>query len=220
MANVIQSDIMADTMSSKAAVRPIAAMHSEATQQLILEAAFESLVHGGEITARGAAAQARISERTVFRYFPTRDGLLSACAAYFAQRVRLPAPPSTLDELRAFPRALFTAFESHRELVRASWHSELRSHLIARASADRWVAIGKLIDAFAPHAPASRRKLATASIRYHLTASTWHYLRFVLRLTSGEAVECVEQVIALQLAALMRKPRGTRSSPTSPVAKR
>jgi hypothetical protein len=103
--------------------------------------------------------------------------------------------------------------------VRAAWHSELRSYMIAGAAKGRWVAIERVVDAAVPQAQARRRKLAAASIRYHLSASTWHYYRFVFRFTIDEAIEAVEEVIDAQLASL-GKPRATRNPPTRRVGRR
>jgi AcrR family transcriptional regulator len=199
--------------------RPLADVHGDATRRLILDAALASLEAGGEITARGAALHSGISERTVFRHFPSREQLLAACAAHFAQRIQAPAVPTSVQELLAFPRGLFNAFEAHRELVRASWHSELRSYMIAAVARERWVAISRLIDSIAPHAPAQQRRLVAASVRYHLTASTWHYYRFVMGLTLQDTIAGVEQLIAMQLAALERPAGRPRRPPTPRVAK-
>jgi AcrR family transcriptional regulator len=177
-------------------------LQTDATEQLILDAALAVLERTGEITARAAAAEAGISERTVFRYFPSRPDFLAAAAAALGRTLRSPAPPRNLDELRALPRALFAALDEHRELVRAAWHSELRQHMIGTDAKERWQAIRHLLDAAAPRAPERRRKLAAATLRYHLSATTWHYYRFVFRLTLEETVEAAEMVVEQQLAAL------------------
>jgi AcrR family transcriptional regulator len=186
----------------------LAELHGEVTERIILEAALRSLVREGEITARGAARQAGISERTVFRYFAARDALLDGAARFLLQSVRAPQPPATLGELRAMPRALYTAFDEHEELIRAAWHSELRSRIIATQARQRWQAIRRLVDAAAPRARERTRKLAAAGIRYYLSASTWHYYRFVFQFTPQETIEAAETAIELQLAALARsEPR-------------
>jgi AcrR family transcriptional regulator len=200
---VIQSDVVTDHLSRKdIRVPSLAELHSDATEQLILDGALRSLVRHGEVTARAAARECGISERTVFRYFPARGELLAAAAAALLRGVRAPAPPRSVVELRAMPRALFTAFDEHRDLIAAAWHSELRAHVIATQAKERWVAIRKLLDSVAPAAPERRRKLAAATMRYHLSATTWHYYRFVLRLTLAETIEATETVIAQHLREL------------------
>lgn len=194
---------MADNLSTGTPIMAtLTELQTDATQQLILEAALAVLERTGEITARAAAAEAGISERTVFRYFPSRTEFLSAAAAALGRTLRTPAPPASLADLDALPRALFTALDEHRELVRSAWHSELRQHVIGTDAKERWQAIRKLLDAAAPRAPERQRKLAAATLRYQLSATTWHYFRFVFGFTLPETIEAAEMVVRQQLGAL------------------
>lgn len=205
----MQHDILTDPVSTGdiRAVSRLSDLQSEVTERLILEAALEVLERTGEITARAAATQAGISERTLFRYFASRDDFLGAVATALARTVQLPPPPESVEALRAMPRALFTAFEEHRGLISAAWHSELRQHVIAKEARDRWVGIRKVLDAAAPRAPERRRRVAAATLRHHLSATTWHYLRFILDLPPDETIEAAEMVVDQVLAALGAKAR-------------
>lgn len=196
----MQSDKMTGPLSRKDIMGALAELHVDTTQQVILDAALRSLEQAGELTARAAAREAGISERTVFRHFASREELLGAAAQELMRVVRTPAPPASVEELRAFPRALFTAFEGHRELIRAAWHSELRAHIIANQAKQRWVAIRKVIDGELPRASEQRRKIAAALIRYQLSATTWHYYRFVFRFSLEDSIEAAETVVRQQLA--------------------
>ncbi|MBK6008987.1 TetR family transcriptional regulator [Ramlibacter ginsenosidimutans] len=186
-------------------------LQSEVTERLILEAALKVLERTGEITARAAAIEAGIAERTLFRYFGSREDFLAAAATALARTVQLPPAPTGVEELRAMPRGLFTAMDAHRELIRAAWHSELRQHMIAKEAKERWLGIRKVLDAVAPRAPERRRKLAAATLRYHLSATTWHYFRFVLLLPLEDTIEAAELLVDQQLAGLAGKaPRPSR----------
>lgn len=199
----MQYDNVAGTLSTKTpTMATLAELQADATQQLILDAALAVLERTGEITARAAAIEAGISERTVFRYFPSRTEFLAAAAAALGRTLHTPAPPASLADLSVLPRALFTALEDHRDLVRAAWHSELRQHVIGTDAKQRWQAIRKLLDAAAPRAPERRRKLAAATLRYQLSATTWHYFRFVFGFTLPETIEAAELVVQQQLVAL------------------
>jgi len=177
----------------------LAEVHADTTERLILEAALRSLESTGELTARAAAREAGISERTVFRYFASREALLAGCAQEMLRVVGAPPPPTTSQELHAMPRALYTAFDGRRELIRAAWHSDLRSHIIANQAKQRWVAIGKVLDRELPRAPVQQRRIASALIRYQLSATTWHYYRFIFRLTLEDSIEAAETVVRQQL---------------------
>ena len=182
-------------------------LQSEVTERLILDAALKVLERTGEITARAAAGEAGISERTLFRYYSTREDFLAAVAKAMARTVQMPPPPESVEALRAMPRALFTAFEEHSGLISAAWHSELRQHVIGKEARERWIGIRKVVDAAAPRAPERRRKVAAATLRYHLSATTWHYYRCVMQLPQEETIEAGEMVVEQVLAGLAGKGR-------------
>jgi AcrR family transcriptional regulator len=206
----MQHDIVAGCLSIRdnRAVSRLSDLQSEVTERLILEAALKVLERTGEITARAAANEAGIAERTLFRYFGSREDFLAAAATALAREVQLPPPPTGVEDLRAMPRGLFTAMDAHRELIRAAWHSELRQHIIGKEANERWLGIRKVLDAAAPRAPERRRRLAAATLRYHLSATTWHYFRFVLQLPLEDTIEAAEMLVDQQLAGLGGKATG------------
>jgi AcrR family transcriptional regulator len=186
-------------------------LHSDLTARLLLDAALRVLDHSsvGELTFRAVAAEAHISERTVFRYFPTRDEFLDAIAEAVTHRLVLPPPPGTLEELRGAPKALYSCFEAERSLTKAAVHSEFHDRMRARAK-PRWNAVRKLIDSSAPRRTERRRKLAAATIQYLLSANAWHSCRFHFDLTLDESIECAETAIAQTIHSLQAPQTDTR----------
>ncbi|HWA60655.1 MAG TPA: helix-turn-helix domain-containing protein, partial [Caulobacteraceae bacterium] len=87
--------------------------HTDATLKLIVGTAADLLERGGvdEVTARAVAKAAGMSERTVFRYFASRDAFLDAVAAEVARRIDAPSPPASLEALRDFADPLYRRFE-------------------------------------------------------------------------------------------------------------
>ena len=79
------------------------------TQGLILASAIDLLekapVH--ELTVRAVAGHAHISERTIFRYFATRDALLDAIAGEVSRHMALPPDPRSMSELLDYPDTLY-----------------------------------------------------------------------------------------------------------------
>jgi AcrR family transcriptional regulator len=178
---------------------------TDLTRRLILDTA-AALLEGstplGELTVRAVAKQANISERTVFRYFPARDEFLDAVAAAVHERMALPAPPSSVEELLAAPRALYSRFEARRELTRAALHTELFHRIRESQAKVRWTAIQGIVDAAAPRAAARERRIAAANIRFYLAASTWHYYRFYFRFSLEDTIACAETAIRQSLDGL------------------
>src|SRR5436305_14938439 len=75
------------------------------TRELIVKAALDTLERAtvGELTVRAVAKSANISERTIFRYFPTRDDFLDAIAGELRRVLALSAAPLTIGEVKLFP---------------------------------------------------------------------------------------------------------------------
>jgi AcrR family transcriptional regulator len=185
-------------------VSTLSQRHSDLTEGLILAAAIDLLEHSsvGELTVGGVAERANISSRTIFRYFPTRDEFLSAIAAEAIRSMDLPPHPATLEELLDMPRALYRAFEARTGLVKAALHSELFDRIRSAPAQQRWLAVGQLLDQHAPKATPRARKLATANIRFFLSATTWHYYRFYFGFSSSETVAAAETAIRQALTGV------------------
>jgi AcrR family transcriptional regulator len=188
--------------------------HTDATQSLILDSAVELLARDGvrELTFRAVAKHAGISERTVFRYFATRDAFLDAVTAEVARRIAPPPVPAVLEGLRTYPRALYSNFESRGALTRAGLHSEIYDRMREVAAGQRWRDIRALVDDAAPHRTARERKLAAANLRYYLAAATWHYFRSYFGFSLEETIEAAERAVGLVIDDVLAKPRrgGTR----------
>ncbi len=180
--------------------------HTDATRELILSTAIDLLERGSvtDLTIRAVAKEAGMSERTVFRYFATRDDFLDAAAAEAARRMKTPPPPSTIAELREFPVILYKAFEERSDLVRGALHTEIFNRVRSTAATGRWKAVSDLIDEYAPHRSKKERKLATTNINYFLSASTWHYYRFNFELTPADTIACARTAIELTIENLSR----------------
>jgi AcrR family transcriptional regulator len=192
---------------SRVSAASLAERHSDLTERVILDAAVELLERASvaELTVRAVARHAGTSERTVFRYFATREEFLDAVAAQVRAKLAVPPPPATPEELREAPRALYAAFEARTQLTKAALHTELFGRMRETQAKERWTAVRKLVDAWAPRRPERERKIAAANIRYYLSATTWHYYRFYFGFSAEETVACAETAIRLALEAL--RPR-------------
>lgn len=174
------------------------------TRGVILDAAVAELERGSleALTLRGVAARANLAERTIFRYFATRDQLLDALAAEVSRRLAIPPLPLSADGLVDTPRALYGALEAHAPLIRAALRSELFDRIRESAARQRWIGVGQLIDAWAPRRPPRERKLAAANIRYLLSATSWHYYRFYFGFSLEDSIAAAEVAIRLALKSL------------------
>jgi AcrR family transcriptional regulator len=177
---------------------------NDLTRTLILDAAIETLEHASvsELTVRAVAKHANISERTIFRYYASREEFLDAVTMEMRSRLALPRPPTSVEELKDAARVLYQAFEAKPKLIKAALHSEISDRMRQVQGGERWAAVGKLLDALAPEAGEQDRKIATANIRYYLSASTWHYYRFYFGFSLEESIACAETAIRQAIAGL------------------
>lgn len=190
------------------AVASLKDRQGELTRRLIVEAGIAHLEDGavGELTVRAIAQRANLAERTVFRYFASRDELLDALAEEVRARLALPPLPASAEQLVDAPRALYRGFEAQPELTKAALHTELFDRIRESSARDRWKAVKELIDAYAPQRPERDRALAAASIRYLLSATTWHYFRVYFGLSLRDTIACSERSIRQALDALSKGP--------------
>lgn len=191
--------------------------HGELTRQLILDAAVQQAEEGllRDVTMRSVAQRANIAERTVFRYFSSREQLLDELAVEVAGRLELPALPATAMELVRSPGEFYAAFEAHSSLTTAALHSELFDRIRDSIAKDRWSGIRALVDAHAPRRSERARAFAAAHIRYLLAASTWHYYRFYFGFSLDDSIAAVRMAIEQTLAGL-KPPPGRIRRPRAP----
>jgi AcrR family transcriptional regulator len=181
----------------------LAALHSDLTERLIFNAALQLLEQGDtELTMRAVARQAGISERTIFRYFATRDEFLDAVAREFTRELGMPPAPESMEQILAMPRRMFETLESKSNLVKSSLRSDIFPRMWGGVAHQRWIGIRKALEKWAPHADERRRKIAAANIRYFLSGTTWHYYRFVFRFSLEETIEAAETAIRQALDEL------------------
>jgi AcrR family transcriptional regulator len=69
------------------------------------------------------AKKAAVTERTVYRHFPSKDTLLKGLWEWYAERTRFGSIAQSEHELLAQPLRVFPAFEENEELCRALWLS-------------------------------------------------------------------------------------------------
>lgn len=188
----IESYYMSSTISLKD-------RHTDATQKLIVSTAVELLETDGvaATTARAVAKKAGISERTVFRYYGSRDELLDAVAEEAAAKMHTPQPPDDVNELPEYVSVLYRRFEEFEPLLREALHTEISKRIRATVARRRWISVRSLIDASASHRSPSDRKIAATNISYYLSASTWQYYRFTFDLSAKDAERYARSAVSL-----------------------
>ena len=206
---------MAQRMSS---TDTLVARHTDATYRLIIDTAVVLLerTSPSELTIRAVARQAGMSERTIFRYYRSREEFLDAVALAVYSRLETPEPPSNLEELCGYPRELYARFEEKAGLVKATLHNEIAVRIREGVGQRRWRAVRDIIDARAPHCSERERRIAAANVQHYLSASAWHYYRFYLGLTLEDTIEAAETAVRLAIGEILPKPASARRASGRP----
>ncbi|MBH47112.1 MAG: hypothetical protein CME71_02975 [Halobacteriovorax sp.] len=174
------------------------------TQKTILLNLVDALkVHNLEsLSIKDIADLSDISERTVFRNFHHREGLIDALAQVVVRLLDSPPTPVCIDMLLDYPKALFACFEKNIDFTQAALQPEIVHRIRGTLAAKRWQEIEKLIHRSYPGRSKSVKKMVAANIRFLLSASTWHYYRFILELSAQMTVQAVTMSVCSQLEIL------------------
>lgn len=113
----------------------------ELTRRTILTAVLDLLAEGtlGDLSVPAVSRRSGVSVATIYRYFPTRDELLTAAAAEPSRRAleAQPGPREGDDDLAAFQRAMWHEFAGNLPLLRHQVASpagrEMRQARLARS---------------------------------------------------------------------------------------
>src|SRR3954471_5333433 len=189
-------------MSTRPYTSPLRQRQTAETRAVILEALGAELAAGGleEFSVARLARRAGVSERTVFRHFPTRETLLDGLSQWFNDRVgdfpddvSAEAIPSTIAQV-------FADFDEHESLARAVLASpggrELRRHARAARLARLDAALAPTLDrAVDPERAAAARALVFALC----SARTWQAMRDEGGLDGAAAGRAVAHAIQLIL---------------------
>lgn len=198
---------MADTMSREPPPPPrktLRETHSEAARDRLLDAAVALLERGLEPTMRSVAAEAGTSERTIYRYFDSRDVLFQALRPRLMGKGGIPLC-DTVEGLPDYACELFATFEANRLLVTTLLTSSWAVPYIRITRRENLNALRKLLDDAYPHAPEADRAAAASSLRAVLSGSGWSYLRDNCGLGSHEVTSHAGWLIGVVCAALQQK---------------
>jgi AcrR family transcriptional regulator len=160
---------------------PLRSRQKEQTRGLILNAVDAILRRApvGEVTIAAVAREADVTERTIYRHFPTREDLLAAAwrRALRAFIRGQTAQVETLDQILELTRAAYENFDANEGIVRAiisapegvevrKRPAEIRLDMLKRA-------YGKLLDGV----PEDQVKAVVLATHALSSASVWSHLR-------------------------------------------
>ena len=154
----------------------------------VLDGVADLLAQGQDLTYAKVAAAADVPERTVYRYFPTRQDLMTAVVA--GQRRTGRPRGTTRDEAIELVRQLFPIFDELAPIVRELMAPE---GLAARLddNDERRAAARAVVDHEAPGLDDDTARRLAAVVQVLTSAATWQTLRDYWDMDGAEAAETV-----------------------------
>ena len=194
--------------------REAIARHNHATREALLESILALLDRGDdeELSYQAIATAARVSERTVFRYFPNHAALREALVPRISQRLGSVEPPDAPDRIPAYVEALYRVSEANGGLVHTLVTTSLGRSILQGERTRRFDKIVQLLAATAPeHSPDEVRR-AAAIIRHQASGATWDFYRHQARLSLDDAIAaaCLTVTAALDGLGLTTSRRRQR----------
>lgn len=169
-------------------------------RERVLDGVAAVLAAGDDLTFAKVAKAAEVPERTVYRYFPTREALLAAVFDWANRRLGFSGDlPTDRANVRALVRRVFPGFDDIAPVIRELLVAP--EGLLARLSSkdDRQQAALAVVDSEAPGLdPASRQRVA-AAVQLLTTAATWQTLRDYWDTDGHEAAETAALAVDLLL---------------------
>lgn len=182
---------------------PLREAQASQTRTLILDAYATLLASssGGEVPVRRLAAEAGVSERTVYRYFPDREALVEGLWDLLSERSGTDAieeaMTSAWDICRAIPR-VFSSFDADPEVTKAGLLLDPDPAHDLPSQRQRSARFRELLAATFPELAADDLDRLGAIVRTFTTSMTWLRMREQFGLPGAEsgallgwAAECV-----------------------------
>lgn len=190
---------------------PLRSRQKEQTRDLILNAVDAILrrANVAEVTFAGVAREADVTERTIYRHFPTREDLLNAAwrralRAFIRGQTQ---QVETLDQILELTRAAYENFDANEGIVRAiisapegvevrKRPAEIRLDMLRKAYAN--------ILSGVPEADAKAVLLATHALS---SASVWSHLRDYCGVDGTEGGKIAAMAIELIVEAIKARSK-------------
>lgn len=196
-----------DTVNTKRAYSsPLREQQAEQTRERILEAMAEVLEDENldEVTFAAVAKQAQVSERTVYRHFPTKEDLSQAFWWWVNKQIGMSRYPENPDELLAMPPVVFDGFDRYEQMVRAHMRSHAGEELREKQVQGRQQAYRKMLAPALEGLPTRYQQYGLAVLQLLFSPRAWESMKENWGLTGKQAGQASSWAIGLLLTEMRR----------------
>ena len=211
-------------MSVAAVTATIRDAHRDLTRARLLDAALDLLRHEDLDALKMAqvAARAGMTERTLYRHFPTRDDLLKAAWRWLEARVGAGGLAHTPREVAEAPLSLFANFDAEEGAVRAATLSRTGRELRRGVNKQRQGAFRAVVRVARPDLSEPELTRLCAAVQLLTSAFAWAAMKDFWDLDGAEAAlassEAIKALLGLERAptlAAQAKSAATRKESKS-----
>lgn len=193
--------------SSRVADSTLRDRQRDLTRRLLIDAFAHVILRDGihDISMQAVADEARCSLRTLYRYFPSRESLVTGLddevRTFFTSCLdRL--PPDVRDDLVEFAERVPVLLDQRHDLVRAWVSTDPTSELRGFVSGHVRALVEAAVDRTAPSLSPAERARAVAGIRLIATSRTW--VSLTEHLSAEDAAVTMGWIIRTLLADLAK----------------
>lgn len=174
---------------------------AELTIKLLLDAACElsETLEISELSFKKVADQAQISQRTMFRYFRTREEFLDALATRLHSELDLPEAPEHVDLLIEFVASFYQKLEAQPRKVMLLLSADLFPRILNTSAKTRFEALQQLLRNAYPNATTDIIMKTAANLRYVISATSWRYYRVHYDFDLATSIECAQMMLSQTL---------------------
>lgn len=189
---------------------PLRAEQMEQTRLRILEATTVVLADPScdEVTIPLVAKRARVSLRTVYRHFATREALFDVWAEWVDERlqIHLHSYPESAEQLAPFARDLYRSYDESASLVQAMLTSRAARAVRERTRRRRQRGFNRAMRELTAGLEPKARARALAVVYLLVSAPAWQAMREQSGLDGVEAGEAAAWAVRVLTDELRRNP--------------
>jgi AcrR family transcriptional regulator len=193
---------------------PLREEQAEQTRERLLETLTEVLAGSAsddDVTVALVAERAKVSVRTAYRYFPTKEAMFDEFNEWIRKRIGMPPMPTSIEGLPDMAARLLTSFDENQTLMRASRRSRASAEVKRRRKLEQVGAVRKAVEKFAPSFDDLKTRQAGAVLHNLFGSDTWLNMIDNWGLSNSETIEAVrwglEAIIAKLETEKARKGR-------------
>lgn len=192
---------------------PLREERAQQTEKRIKEAIADLLSEKGlqNFSMQKVADRAGVSKRTVYRYVPSRDDLVTAVSELYDEQIKPPKWPESTDEIPDAVEGVFPQFDENENLIRAVLNTQFGREFRQRSRLKRHDAFRELLDEELTELDSTHREWVVAVVGTLSSSETWRTMKDEFDLRGDESAK----IVSWAIESLIDKAREDFNNPSN-----